>query len=102
MLFLSAVAFITLLMSFSPAMHAQNIPNHYIIKERGDLSKPYLEVFGANGKLAYTFSKSKRVPPRGKTTVIITDSSLKQLFSMFSGPRWSNGGRPLLPGSPAG
>ncbi|KAA1076702.1 hypothetical protein PGT21_016380 [Puccinia graminis f. sp. tritici] len=84
MQFLSALASITLLVSFPLTLHAQNVPNDYIIKEYTDPSKPYLQVLDAKAKVAYTFEKAYNFPSQFKNTVTIADPSLKPIFSMVS------------------
>ncbi|EFP79472.1 uncharacterized protein PGTG_05793 [Puccinia graminis f. sp. tritici CRL 75-36-700-3] len=84
MQFPSALAFITLLVSFPLAMHAQNLPNDYFIKKAKDPSKTYLQVFSADGKVAFTFDKTINSPAPFENTVTITDPSLLKFFSLVS------------------
>ncbi|EFP89821.1 hypothetical protein PGT21_022945 [Puccinia graminis f. sp. tritici] len=80
----SALALITLLVSFPLAMHAQNVPNDYMIKQNSD-PKRLLEVYSANGKVAYRFTKTAHVPSQGQSMITVADGSLQKVFSMVTG-----------------
>ncbi|KAA1107827.1 hypothetical protein PGTUg99_024660 [Puccinia graminis f. sp. tritici] len=82
----SVLAFIALLVSFPLTMHAQNVPNDYIIKERPESKtlRAHREVYSADGKVAYTFCKQINFPSQYKNMATIADSSLKPIFSMVS------------------
>ncbi|KAA1107664.1 hypothetical protein PGT21_021480 [Puccinia graminis f. sp. tritici] len=84
MQFLAALTLVTLLVSFPFATQSADFSNDYIIKWDVDRSKSYLEVKSANGKVAYTFSRTYNLPTQGQSTVITGDSTFKKLFSLVS------------------
>ncbi|KAA1107634.1 hypothetical protein PGT21_020421 [Puccinia graminis f. sp. tritici] len=85
MQFPSTLAFITLLVSLPLTMHAQNTPNDYIIQESVDLSKGgQLSILSSDGRVVFRLTKSLHTPSNGKTTSVLTDNSLKRLFSLIS------------------
>ncbi|KAA1107681.1 hypothetical protein PGT21_022034 [Puccinia graminis f. sp. tritici] len=83
MQFPSALAFITLLVAFPLAMHAQNLPNDYILKDKTG-NTGYLDIFNSHGKLAFRYTKTRIGVSSVKSATLLQDGDLRKLFSLYS------------------
>jgi hypothetical protein len=83
MQFPSALAFITLLVAFPLTMHAQNLPNDYILKDKTG-NTGYLDIFSADGKLAFRYTKTRIGVSTVKSLTLLQDKDLKKLFQLYS------------------
>ncbi|KAA1087388.1 hypothetical protein PGT21_030479 [Puccinia graminis f. sp. tritici] len=82
--FLGALTSITLMVSLPFTILSNDVPNDYIMKNLQDTAKDYMEIFTADGKLAYRFTKNPNGSSQDKTTTILENGSLQKIFALSS------------------
>ncbi|KAA1066251.1 hypothetical protein PGT21_026479 [Puccinia graminis f. sp. tritici] len=82
--FLGALTSITLMVSLPFTILSNDFPNNYIMKNMQDTAKGYMEIFTADGKLAYCFTKKPNGSSQDKMTTILETGSLQKIFALSS------------------